>query len=277
MRRDLFLLTIASVVLTLSSCKKVWDYVKDHPNGTADNCQIDKIYFTQNYVNPYGPPCLSDTCADIYVPTPFNDTANFKYNSKGQLTSIDYASSAHLLTVDAYPVFNFIFLYDELGRLSAFFERVETLNNNNLSALYAHKYNYKSDHEIIDSTWDYTFSTLYDNGVIINGSSLNISSIKLDDYGRIVKDKNGSYNYDASGNLIKPGVTYTSKKSILQTNKTLMFINRDYSINTRVGYAYQFNTNQLPTKFNTGKLPFFTEYYPNGNDNQNIRVEYLCK
>ena len=33
---------IAFALSGLSSCKKVWDYIKDHPDGTADNCKLKK-------------------------------------------------------------------------------------------------------------------------------------------------------------------------------------------------------------------------------------------
>jgi hypothetical protein len=94
-----------------------------------------------------------------------------------------------------------------------------------------------------------------------------------------VKDRNATYNYDANGNLVKPGVTYTNKTSMLQTNKTLMFISRDYSVNAPAGFATQFNSNKLPVKVNSGKLPIFTRGGVSGvyYDNENIRVEYQCK
>lgn len=284
MKKNLFLLIIASALLSLSSCKKVWDYVKDHPDGTADNCRIDKIYFSGYYVDPS---IRCDTCMDHLARVFFRDTADFKYNSKGQLAVIDYASTKHELTIDAYPVINYVFGYDSRGRLAAFFENGEILDwegHKYVSGLFSHKYTYKSDNEVIDSVWTYSGGTI--NGeeiavsVDVNTALKSVTLITLDSYGRIIKDGDKSYSYDASGNLVKPGVTYTGKKSLLQTNKALMFVNRNYSVNTEVGAATQFNSNQLPTKFNNHRLPFFV-YDSNSGEypdkDQNIVVKYICK
>lgn len=270
MRKNFFLLTTALVLLSFSSCKKVWDYVKDHPNGTADNCRIENIYFTQYYYSgPFDTPDLL-----------FDDTASFKYNSRGQLIFIDYASTKYNLTIDVYPVLGHYFKYDNQGRLIAHIEQHSKSNDpdKGVGGLIGHRYVYVNDNTIIDSVFHYAGAAPDNDNETVSGIFIDASNITIDNFGRIVKDKNATYNYDANGNLVKPGVTYTNKTSMLQTNKTLMFISRDYSVNAPAGFATRFNSNQLPVKINSGKIPIFTDghsgvYY----DNENIRVEYQCK
>ncbi|HRO44257.1 hypothetical protein [Agriterribacter sp.] len=275
MRKNFFLLTTALVLLSFSSCKKVWDYVKDHPNGTADNCSIEHLYFTQYYTNNYSIDDLPNVL--------FDDTASFKYNSQGQLIAIDYASTKYDLTIDVHPAIGHYFKYDTQGRLIAHIERHSIWNDpdrgNMVGGLRGHRYVYVNDNTIIDSLFSYAVAASYNDDERVYGSFSGASYITIDNFGRIVKDKNATYNYDANGNLVKPGVTYTNKTSMLQTNKTLMFISRDYSVNAPAGFATQFNSNKLPVKVNSGKLPIFTRgglsgiYY----DNENIRVKYQCR
>lgn len=271
--RNFFLLTTAVTLLSLTSCKKVWDYVKDHPNGYADNCKVDKIYFT-GY-------SLHDVDEVDYFP--FKDTANFNYNNKGQLISIDYASYVHHLNIDVYPIIGFAFAYDGQGRLLGFFQRADILNDNRIVGMTGHKYTYVNDNLVIDSTFQDYITAMPSGGDLIMewyGGISSVDSIILDSWGRIVKHGGTTYNYDASGNLVKPGVRYTSQKSMLQTDKTLMFITRDYSVNTPVGIATQFNSNQLPVKFNPGEPALFvTTLYSNEHtyEKQSAKVTYQCK
>ncbi|MFT3747303.1 MAG: hypothetical protein QM768_03265 [Agriterribacter sp.] len=274
MRKILFLAIAVFTLATLPGCKKVWDYVKDHPNGTADNCRIEKIYFTERYVNPQD--------LEIFI---FNDTANFKYNTKGQLTSVDYASTKYGYTVDAFPSINYAFVYDSQGRVLGFAEDGIYYDENTIGGLFLHKYTYINATQVVDSIFTYAKATQFGDDLEVDIKEGREILITLDNWGRIIKYGDTNYSYDASGNLVKPGVTYTSKKSIFQTNKVLMFVARDYSVNTPTGYATQFNSNQLPVKFNSGFLPIFTQQsYPfesqnseSGYENQNVKVEYKCK
>lgn len=279
MKRNSLGLVIAAIVLTLSSCKKVWDYVKDHPDGTADNCSIDKIYFSENYYDLIK--------SEIIV---FNDTANFLKNSAGLLTSVEYASTKHNLMIAPGDEIGLVFTYDANGRLEGFFNNTHRRGNSIFVGAEGHRYVYVNSKTIIDSLAPWASEAhLDDNGrIVYMGDDMRYqSTITLDDYGRVIKEvfadgRVVSYNYNSQGNLTIPGVTYTSKKSIYQTNKAFMFVNRNYSVNTPVGYASQFNSNELPVKFNSGRLPFFTQKAnfqrpEDAYENQNIRVKYLCK
>lgn len=145
---------------------------------------------------------------------------------------------------------------------------------------------YSSDGKtVVDSIGAYTESNTNENADWAYGYADFYSKITLDSYGRIVKEQfaNGTvtnYSYDNKGNLIKPGVTYTNKTNIFQTSKTLMFVTRDYSMNMATGYATQFNSNQLPVKFNSGYLPLITKVESvtlDPYEHQNISVKYRCK
>ena len=269
--RKIFLLTGVLALLSLTSCKKVWDYVKDHPNGYADNCKVDKIYFTEYFLDDSQ---VTDDGQSVYFP--FKDTANFNYNAKGQLISIDYASFANHLNIDPYPTIGFAFAYNSEGKLWAFFEHGYIFNNRPVGR-YGHTYTYVNDNLIIDSL--FTYASILPDGKFTGGYR-SADSIFLDSWGRIIKAGSKTYSYDASGNLIKPGVRYTSQKSIFQTDKTLMFITRDYSINTPVGVATQFNSNQLPVKFNPGEPALFVTNTDRDRfdfEKQGAKVTYQCK
>ena len=271
--RKIFLLTGVLALLSLTSCKKVWDYVKDHPNGYADNCKVDKIYFTEYFLDDSQ---VTDDGQSVYFP--FKDTANFNYNAKGQLISIDYASFANHLNIDPYPTIGFAFAYNSEGKLWAFFEHGYIFNNRPVGR-YGHTYTYVNDNLIIDSTFKgYIYAIYQGDDLRIDGDFVGVDSIFLDSWGRIVKAGSKTYSYDASGNLIKPGVRYTSKTSIFQTDKTLMFITRDYSVNTPVGVATRFNSNQLPVQFNSGELALFVTN-PDRPDFEkpSPQVTYQCK
>lgn len=266
---------VLALLFSVSSCKKIWDEIKHHPDGAADNCRIETVYFTEHFINP-------DGAADYIL---FNDTADFKYNAKEQLASIDYASQAHDLGWDVYPVMGQVFKYDSKGRLQGYFMNA-SIQGTSISGQHAHWYTYSSDGKtVVDSIGTYTGSNTAEDAGWLYSSADFYSKITLDAYGRIVKEQYGdgtvtNYSYDSKGNLIKPGVTYTIKTNIFQTNKALMFVSRDYSMNAATGYASQFNSNQLPVKINSGYLPLVTKVESvilDPYEHQNISVKYKCE
>jgi hypothetical protein len=270
-----FLALTAIALLSLSSCKKIWDEIKQHPNGTADNCKIDKIYFKwMHFLIPDEPSTYT------YI----TDTARFTYNVKGNPTSMTFASTP-VFHYDAYPSDCF-FRYDNQNRLVVFLEHGSVNQYSEYDnqfwdgALFWHKYTYVNTHLVIDSMFIYASGNSQSNTPIYPSEGQEIR-FELDDYGRIIKeiryDETIVYTYDQSGNLVKPGVTYTSKKNIKQTNKVWMFIARDYSVNTPVGDASQYNSNNLPVVFNK-LIPGIldpTVFYL--QPNEKVRVSYQCK
>ena len=144
-KTSLFALTGIVSLLALSSCKKIWDEIKQHPNGTADNCRIDKIYDVTQI--------MDDITGDAID---FNDTVTFKYDLKGNPVAVNYSSSPHSPT--AYGKDKF-FKYDAQNRLSIFLEDIFTHQDNTSSykaALYWHKLVYPTATQIVDSVFSYT-------------------------------------------------------------------------------------------------------------------------
>ncbi|MFT4017246.1 MAG: hypothetical protein QM668_09815 [Agriterribacter sp.] len=272
--KRIFFVMVAFVLTGLSGCKKVLDYIKDHPDNMVDNCKIDEIYFTEHYIDPLD--------GDGFIL--FRDTADFKYNALGQVISIDYASQKNDLGWDVYPIMGKVFKYDSNGRLQGYFTNAE-VQGVSISGREAHWYTYINEKSIIDSVGTYTSSGTDINDGWEYGYASFYSRITMDNYGRVIKEEFSdgntvSYNYDNKGNLIKPGVTYTNKTNTLQTSKALMFVTRNYSVNATTGSATQFNTNGLPVKINAGYLPVITEIYPgliSPFDQQNVTVKYICK
>ena len=76
----LFAFSGAMALLSLAGCKKVLDYVKQHPNGVADDCKITQL--TDDWYN--------DDVQDIVY-----DTSDFVYNNYGDLLRINRRSQTN--------------------------------------------------------------------------------------------------------------------------------------------------------------------------------------
>ncbi len=263
---SLFALTGIVSLLALSSCKKVWDYIKDHPDGTADNCKVDKVAFKWFDIINDGP--------NIY------DTAKISYNSNGDPVTVLYASGGKTTAVWK----NKAFKYDSQHRLTGYLEDAHT------SFTYGdfwHRYVYLNANTVIDSTFIMVNGDFFtrDRPIYILGETefaTEVYKYTLDNYGRIIQaeapgNQITTYTYNSSGNLVLPGVTYTDKTNIKQTHKTWMFIAKDYSVNAPSGQAAQYNSNKLPVK--AKDIDIFTIGYWNEATmgSRDVRIEYICK
>lgn len=252
-------------LLTLSGCKKVIDYVKNHQGGVADNCEIDRVAFKWFDVNNGGP--------TIY------DTANISYNPDGDPISVLYSSGGK--TTAVYN--NKAFKYDNQHRLVAY---MEDASPDFQYADYWHIYEYVSNNVVVDTAFVYANGDFFnqDRPIIIPGSiepGKEVTTYTLDSYGRIIKSEGTfsspvTYTYNAAGNLVLPGVTYTGKTNIKQTHKTWMFITRDYSMNAPAGQATQYNSNKLPVK--AKDIDIFTiGYWDSGSmGSRDVSIDYIC-
>lgn len=221
-------------LLSISGCKKVWDQIKQHPGGAADNCNVKQIAFTG-----------LDFGGEF-----FPDTATFKYNSYGDPIEVHFRSSQFVYRYDK------VFKYDNQRRLLVYRNNAITEPGFTYADFW-HKYTYINATKIIDSIFLYASGDLNLSDRPGEFNSTRVSILTLDSWGRVVNDGATTYSYDAQGNLVKPGTTYTNKTNIRQTNKVWMFIDRDYSINQPEGEAVQFNTNKLPVKFGESNYDIF--------------------
>lgn len=214
----------SGVLFTFSGCQKIWDYFDDHHNHAA-KCRIEEIQFTTE---------MEDGGSQA-------GHAVFSYDNNDNPTQIQIYDPGN----DSWPG-DKGFRCDSDNRLIVYVE--------DMFISVWHKYIYVNATTIIDSSFvyssgDYTVTDRPDTHVYTR-----VSKITLDNRGRIIRDENDmdgtkEYNYDFRGNLIRPGVTYTGKTNIRQTNRVWQFIDRDYSKNQPAGEVETFNSNNLPYQF----------------------------
>ena len=118
------------LLLSLSGCKKLLDYIHPKPDDKGKNCRIERA--TWNATVPSYP--------DL---GPFFDTAWFAYNAHGNPVSVKYYHGDEIFTN------NKVFKYDHHKRLTVYLEGAP----NTSIALFWHKYTYIGDYVIIDSTF----------------------------------------------------------------------------------------------------------------------------
>ncbi|MFT3948697.1 MAG: hypothetical protein QM763_17165 [Agriterribacter sp.] len=231
MRKNIFL-PIIVVLISLSGCTKVWDYFISHPGHPARNCSIEKISFKETNEDWESP--------DAY--------ALYTYNTEGNPVSIQYNVPPNYF----YPPDGLDkgFSYDANSRL-----RVYT---SDAFITFWHLYTYVSPAKITDSIFVYSGGDYAVNDHPDTYVSVNVSHLTLDMFGRIIKEETieesgytseKTFVYNADGNLIIPGVTYSGKPNIRQTNKIWQFIDRNYSVNQPRGEVAVFNTYSLPYIF----------------------------
>ncbi|HRN55599.1 MAG TPA: RHS repeat protein [Agriterribacter sp.] len=246
------------VIILSTGCKKVLDYVAHHSDGLASQCRIEG--FTGSF-KTYE---VDGSEEGVLVP----DTVRFFYNAQGNPVKVEHTFSK---TIWAISSLDAAFRYDQNGRLTAFLTGVSPIAN------YAdewHSYTYVNSHLIIDTVFYYASDdwTIKDRPDFY--SHYFVDTYELDTFGRIIKVTTShgnisTYSYDQNGNLIKPGVTYTNKTNMRQTNKVWMFVDKDYSVNSPQSAASQYNQHKLPVKLN-----FFPMLGPQLQD---IIVNYKCK
>jgi hypothetical protein len=150
---------------------------------------------------------------------------------------------------------DFFFTYDNKRRLI----RYEGLLNSSVFE-FVTIYNYEGDKIAGDSSWFIGTDVNNFRGTAFTTSA---STYTYDTKGRIIKvdsktsfgEFSGTFTYDAAGNLVRPGVVYDDKKSLLRTNAWLMLVTKDFSVNNRQ-VADEYNKNGLPLTYNSTTLSF---------------------
>ena len=264
-------------LLTVPSCRKVYDFIRDHPDAHDSLCRITTLTLTGA----------------------FNDSEiiNISYNAKGDPTTMlihnpssSLASSGNL---------NRWFKYDKYGRLLYYYGNFTgpsggTNDPNAMSGLAFHKYAYPRPNFITDSLIfyprDFGFPPMYDSGL-----QTSITGYTMDLKGRISKVWSLSRDphvapqliqdmvYDANGNLPLPGsdLSYDDKVNPYRTNKVWQFINNDYSRNNvvKIDYFYFTNYNDFGLPLNLRNLaaqPYYHLLFGLSETGAEMLFTYAC-
>jgi hypothetical protein len=215
-------------LISMSSCYKIYDFVKQHPGSEVDACRIRTLYTGSDSIQVY-------------------------YNANGDPTDmLDYKLGAS----SAWQG-NKHFKYDKNHRISDYY----WANPGTNYRLIWHRYSYPKKSIVTDSLFAYIVDGSGPNPPPQNFNGLSIDS--LDTKGRIVKITypNGSnpviqhFSYNAAGNLDLPNAHYDNKLNMYHTNTVWMFLQNDYSVNNRLdkeGAGFQvtgYNEAGLPLGF----------------------------
>jgi hypothetical protein len=253
----------------LSSCKKAYDYIEDHPN-TYPPCRITNYRMIWSNGFQYN-----------FVVT---------YNQQGNPVTMMDSDRVNAVGNDQY------FRYDKLNRLSDYMIAYAP----NLGAIEWHKYVYPRPDYIIDTVM------FYQTGLVTGPSptasitnEYRISAYTLDRFDRIEKvwsipndsphtpSLQSTIVYDANGNLPLPGsygefsiLGYDDKVNMFRTNKVWQFVYQDYSANNIIvpddSSSLRYNALGLPLILNN-LSPYqiypFDEYNPGGTE---VIVNYAC-
>ena len=271
MKKIIFLLLNIWGLISFSSCRKIWDYVKhDAGNGTATNCSVDQVSFW-----------YTDDGRD----TTLYDTAKVKYNILRDPVTLSYTSGG----LNRNHWNNKAFKYDKRRRLVSYLDGATPGFD---FGTYWNNYYYINDTLIIDSVFQNAHGDFFKQNrptMITEGDGPTLvwaKIIKLDSYGRIIEvNEDGAiayYTYTAQGNRQQNGYPeYTTMLNIKQTHRTWMFIAEDYSVNTPVSLSgpQSFNSQKLPTG-NGFDVDFFTIgswYLVNEDIGRDLKISYICR
>lgn len=183
------------------------------------------------------PPKEEPGCRITYYKySSFAITLNFAYNAAGNPVN---AVTPPPPGTTGFP--NVYFSYDKFNRVSEFIsyywlvlDSNSRVNLTGTSYLQYIKYAYADDNPASMPVRD-TFRF----GQYPGGPIMYVGVYEYDRDGRITKrttpvnpiDNTKTYEYDANGNLILPGVTYDSGKNYRGRNKVFMLIDKNYSVN----------------------------------------------
>lgn len=250
----LSLITLICILFIQTGCKKAADFYTDLHLDVKGRYQVKNVSFTTGY----GPEAVK--------------SYDFFYSDDKKLARIQFGEYDRIE-----------FAYNPQGKL----RKMMTLG---YSAKYgdydrADLFAYPDSNTIIQ--------TIYYGGQIwepIWGLDSAVKVMKLDAKGRIIWEKTTvatrysgeikgrilTYSYDADGNRIIPGVTYTKKPSIRKLDDVFMLLDRNYSVNTASDESDQFNTPGLPLRLKRNKRDFLSLGYSNFKNNsiQDVVVEY---
>jgi hypothetical protein len=265
-----FILAASILLLTQASCRKLNDFIRDHPDVHDTLCRITQM----NLSGLTGRP----------------DTFDVLYNAKGNPTDI-LERSLNIFGIDNIEHH---FRYDKFGRLLYYFINYSPQPGsgtpNATGGLIFHKYDYPRKNFVTDTVIMYTpgYPPMYDSAF-----DANIKGYTLDEKGRIIKlwtvfrdphklpELAGDIVYDANGNLplSNPELVYDTKVNVYRTSKIFQFVFNDFSrnnpINTTIPSPISYNEFGLPLI-----LPKSDHYYGSlfdfANSGASMNFVYAC-
>ncbi|HVW61464.1 MAG TPA: hypothetical protein VHC48_15540 [Puia sp.] len=275
------LLVLSIVILsTATSCRKVYDYIHDHPDAHDSLCQVTKI----NLPDAYGVPIEAD----------------ISYNSKGNPTTMFVYLPGHPPGPAFIAEVNRWFRYDKYDRLLYYYVNFPPgdggppADPNVTTGLGFHKYAYPRPDFITDSLIFYPSGSSYPP-IYDSATGTSITGYTLDAKGRISKVWNLSRDprqppqlireivYDANGNLPLPdsSLSYDDKVNPYRTNKIWQFVFNDYSRNNmvKIDYFYftQYNTFGLPLNLrNLQAPPYYHTLFDMDSQGVDLTFTYAC-
>lgn len=239
MRRFLFLTAVA---LFFTSCRKVYEYIHDHPGAQEVPCKPTQLRFNGYYSHQ-------------------PDTVDITYNDKGDPTDMVQRAQIYSASENTDRHWR----YDRSGRLTLYFINFSLPPGAGplIGALFWHKYGYPRKNFVTDTLIQYAqgFPPNYkDWGGTITGYG-------LDEKGKIIKVYSVSddphqppqlvqeMTYDAHGNLPLPPDTtlaYDDQVNIFRTSYFFQFVQNDFSRNNMIEagitpiHAFAYNEFGLP-------------------------------
>ena len=263
--KNSFAFLLVAILVVFSSCKKVYDYVEQHPAQAAKLCRIEAVkidLYGTNYVH------------------------KIKYNSAGNPTDILQIKDATNFNPDYH------FRYDNQNRLTDYYQNYRGATG----VLLWNRYSYPDKRTIVDTEFNYVGSIDDVEPPHSSEEGFDVTTFKLDGKGRIIKATlkimSGSefvttYNYDDNGNLIIPNYQYDDNINIYRTNNVWMLVFRNYSVNNAMQTKHYMGFGRLITEYNSFGLPTrFKSFYDQrttpiegsllGLDFYTAKVEYSC-
>jgi hypothetical protein len=258
-------LSVISVLFFLPGCKKVFDYLLDHPDAAPCFCRIEQFSYSSN--NSVG------------FEGNGRDTVVFSYNTAGNPTT-----AIRPYPGTGYP--NFAFRYDQHERLTDLIGvyQIDNISNGVIAESW-HRYFYDSRNRIVIDSF-YLFP-LIENGrpTIGDHGALSFLNYDYDAEDRIIAAHvhigsiayTSTYSYDSNGNLV--GSAHDNKVNLHRTNKIWMFLDRDYSMNNPLPANYSYNSFGLPVKIvpPSGTQGSFFSVIETALEYTEADIRYTCK
>jgi hypothetical protein len=260
MKKSPLFIAAACIALSIfSSCRKVCDFLRDHPDAHDSLCQVTALTFNGGY------------------------RYDITYNAKGDpVTMFNNTPSG--------PMLNLYFRYDARGRLSDYMGAYP----GNFGAIVWNKYAYIRPGYITDTAIYYGPGDVRGPAPDAKDAfDYYINAYTLDGRGRIIKTWSipidpphtpvltAEFHYDANGNLPLPStdLSYDDKVNPYRTNWVWQFIYQDYSRNNavKIDYFYFTNYNSFGLPLNLRNLQSYNIYtFGIQNDGPDMDISYAC-